>query len=82
MEVTPGQVKEWIENPITVAITSEIVGMRDALQRYLAEGNTAGKDNDFTTDRIFGRIEGLTEVFNIFSNTQEEAREKVSNYEH
>jgi len=82
LEISPGQFKDWIENEITEAIVGEIVMLRDHLQRYLAEGNTAGKDHEFTTDRIYGRIEGLTEVFNIFTAAKEDAKERVSNYDH
>jgi hypothetical protein len=82
LEITPGQFKEWSDNPITQEIVKQIVELRNYLQRYLAEGKTAGKDPELSTDRVFGRIEGLTEVFNIFTEAKDNAREKVSNYDH
>jgi hypothetical protein len=81
LEVTPDQVQEWAENPITKEIVKEIVDLRDRLQEYLATGQTAGINPDYTTDRIFGRIEGLVEVFGMFSNVGENAKEKVE-YDH
>lgn len=82
LEVTPGQFKEWIENPITREIVKQIVELKDYLGGYIVEGHTCGVKPDLTTDRIVGRIEGLTEVFNIFSQAKDTARERVSNYDH
>jgi len=81
LEVTPDQFQEWIDNPITKSIVADIVDMRDQLQGYLATGQTAGISPEYTTDRIFGRVEGLMEVFNLFTEVDENTKEQVK-YDH
>lgn len=77
LEVTPEEFRDWIANKITKNIFADIIEIRDELKNYLASGSTLDKDATVSTDRIVGRIEGMTELFNMFR----EPEEKVP-YEH
>jgi hypothetical protein len=81
MEVTAEEFKGWIEHGITQKLMKDIIHMSESLKNYLAAGSTISKDAELTTDRIVGRIEGLTELFRLFEDTKEETKE-VPEYGH
>ena len=70
------EVQLWADHPLTKKVVHEIINMAEHLKNYLAQGATISKDADVSTDRIVGRIEGLTEIFNLFNNAEEELKEK------
>ena len=67
---------EWQNNVITKEVVKQIIKTRDTLKNHLAAGGTLQKDSLETTDRIVGRIEGLLELFNLFTDIKEEMAEK------
>jgi len=72
LEVTSEEFTDWIENRITVGIVEEIKTIREYLKDYLAAGKTLGDESQVSTDRVVGRIEGLTQLFQIFSEVKED----------
>jgi len=78
VEISGEEFNEWVNNKITKAVVNEIMAIRDNLSQYLISGGSLAKDSDITTDRAVGRIEGITHLFNIFTETKEELREKPS----
>lgn len=71
----------WTEMNVTKHVVNQVVVIRDRLKEYLASGATLEKDNDLTTDRLVGRIEGITELFNLFQETKEDTKEQPD-YDH
>ena len=67
---------EWQNNVITKEVVKQIINTRDVLKNHLAAGGTLQKNSLETTDRIVGRIEGLLELFNLFTDIKEEMEEK------
>ena len=82
LEVTPDEFKGWVEHRITKHVISQILGKRDAIKDYVSEGNTLGPDATYNTDFMVGQIRGLTEVFMLFSDTKEAAKEEKPQYGH
>ncbi len=81
VEISAEEFKEWTEAKTTKAIVNNIIELRQQLNNYLVAGNTVTKEAEFTTDRIVGRIEGITELFNMFSEVKEDAKE-ASRYDY
>ena len=79
--ITGEEFNAWSENKITKHVVQEIVDIREHLKNYLASGSTLAKDADVTTDRLVGRIEGLTELFRMFEDTKEDTKE-IPEYGH
>ena len=76
VEISGEEFNEWANSKITKLVVNEIMAIRDNLSGYLISGATLSKDADISTDRAVGRIEGITHLFNIFTETKEELKEK------
>lgn len=81
VEISGDEFRSWTENRITKEVVKQVLGIRENAKEYLAGGNTIGKDADVSTDRMVGRIEGLTELFNLFHDVKEDAKEQPG-YDH
>jgi len=82
LEVTADEFREWVEHRITKHVVKQILGTRSAIKDYIAEGNTVAKEAPHTTDFMVGQIRGLTEVFNLFSDAKDDAKEETPAYGH
>ncbi|MBT8449329.1 MAG: hypothetical protein KJO69_06545 [Gammaproteobacteria bacterium] len=76
VEITSEEFRNWTEDKITKAVVKEVIDIRNSLTDTLASGYTISKDSDVTTDRLVGRIEGITELFNLFMDTKDKLKEK------
>jgi hypothetical protein len=81
VEISSEQFFNWTNDPVTKLVVKEVLAIREQAKEYLASGASLAKDSDVTTDRMVGRIEGLTELFNLFHEVKEDAKEAPS-YEH
>jgi len=86
LEVSSEEFHNWVENKITKHVVRELLGIREQAKEYLASGGSINVDAEgnaptITTDRMVGRIEGLTELFNLFSEVKEDTKESP-NYDH
>ena len=77
MEVTQEQFKNWTENEITKQVVKQVIDIRENLKNTLASGYTIALESDISTDRLVGRIEGISELFNLFNDVEEKNEEKV-----
>ena len=81
LEISGDEFHNWVDNRITKHLVKQLLSIREQAKEYLASGATLAKDTDTTTDRMVGRIEGLTELFNLFSEVKEDTKESP-NYDH
>jgi hypothetical protein len=81
VEISKEEFQAWIGDKITKLVVQQLVGIREQAKDYIASGATVAKDADVSTDRMVGRLEGLTELFNLFSETKE-ATEEAPEYGH
>ena len=81
VQISSEEFKSWTEQEVTKLVVRELLSIRDQAKDYLASGATLAKDNDISTDRMVGRLEGLTELFNLFREVKEDSKGK-ENYAH
>jgi len=81
LEVTAEEFKEWVEHSITKSVVKNILEKREYISNFITNGNTISKDSEYTTDFMVGQVRGLTELFHLFTDAKEDARE-VSQYGH
>lgn len=79
--ITAEEFNEWASHKITKEIVKNIIAQRDGVIGHIITGGTIAEDADVSTERAVGRIEGITELFNLFTETKEDAKE-VSGYDH
>jgi hypothetical protein len=85
VEFSKDEFKAWTEHRITKSLVEHLMAKRKELVDYLAGGNTLGKEADYSTDRVVGNIEGVTEIFNAFHEAKEDAQteeEDKPSYDH
>ena len=82
VEITGEEFNNWKSSHVTQLVIGEIIITSEDLKNYLASGATLAKDADESTDRIVGRIEGLSYLFRMFNSAQESYQKEVNQYDH
>ena len=78
VEISKEEFYSWTNDKITKLVVGQVLSLREQAKDYLASGATLAKDNDVSTDRMVGRLEGLLELFNLFHEVKEDTEEKES----
>ena len=76
VEISSEEFHVWTNDKVTKLVVKQLVDLREQIKNYIAGGGTLAADSTESTDRMVGRVEGLTELFNLFHEVKEDAKEK------
>lgn len=74
--------KSWIEDKITKELVKQVLSIKEDIKDALASGITINRDAngsppEVSTDRLVGRIEGITSLFMVFSEMKEDTKDRI-----
>jgi hypothetical protein len=72
IQVTPEELQNWYDNPITKYLFDELNDTKEGLKDYVAEGNTLMNNS---TAEFIGQIKGLNQAFIVMSDVREEMKD-------